>query len=84
MLLSRKQKTFSQFFSSFLKSRFNFEHYQKKDDLIADVFPKLRTPKNMVRSMPKKSHFRGSDKKQHGECTQTLFKFERHLLYHIY
>ena len=32
MLLSRKQKTFSQFFSSFLKSSFNFEHYQKKDD----------------------------------------------------
>ena len=52
--------------------------------LIADVFPKLRTPKNMVRSMPKKSRFRGSDKKQHGECAQTLFKFERHLVYHIY
>ena len=32
MLLSRKQKTFSQFFSSFLKPSFNFEHYQKKDD----------------------------------------------------
>ena len=41
-------------------------------------------PKTMVRSMPKKSHFRGSDKKQHGECPQTLFKFERHLVYHIY
>ena len=23
-------------------------------------------------------------KKQHGECPQTLFKFERHLVYHIY
>ena len=32
MLLSRKQKTFSQFFSSFLKSTLNFEHFQKKDD----------------------------------------------------
>ena len=84
MLLSRKQKTFSQFFSSFLKSSFNLEHFQKKDDLIADVFPKLRTPKNMVRTMPKKSRFRGSDKKQHGECAETLFKFERNLLYHIY
>ena len=52
--------------------------------LIADVFPKLPTPKNMVRSMPKKSRFRGSDKKQHGECAQTLFKFDRHLDYHIY
>ena len=32
MQLSRKQKTFSQFFSSFLKSTLNFEHSQKKDD----------------------------------------------------
>ena len=52
--------------------------------LIADGFPKLWTLKNMVRSMPKKSRFRGSDKKQHGECAQTLFKFERDLVYHIY
>ena len=31
-LLSQKQKTISQFFSSFLKSTLNFEHFQKKDD----------------------------------------------------
>ena len=49
MLLSRKQKTFSRFFSSFFKSALNLEHFKKKMTLIADVFPKLRTPKNMVR-----------------------------------
>ena len=32
ILLSRKQKAFSQFFSSFLKSSLNLEHFQKKDD----------------------------------------------------
>ena len=32
MLLSRKQKTFSGFFSSFLKSSLNLEHFKKKDD----------------------------------------------------
>ena len=32
ILLSRKQKTFSEFPSSFLKSTLNFEHFQKKDD----------------------------------------------------
>ena len=32
MELSLKVKTFSQFFSSFLKSRLNLEHFQKKDD----------------------------------------------------
>ena len=51
--------------------------------LTADVFPKLWTPKNTVRSMPKKSSFRGSAKKQHGECAQTLLKFEGQLLHHI-
>ena len=28
--LSRKQKTFSEFFANFLKFRLNFEHFQKK------------------------------------------------------
>ena len=51
--------------------------------LTADIFPKLRTPKNMVRLMRKKSRFRGSFEKQHGECRQTLFKFEGQPLYHI-
>ena len=30
-LLSKKQKTFSQFFSAFLKATLNFEHFAKKD-----------------------------------------------------
>ena len=30
ILLSQKQKTFSQFFSAFLKSTLNFEHFQQK------------------------------------------------------
>ena len=38
------------------------EHFQKNMTLITDVFRKLRTPKNMVRSMPKKSRFRVSVK----------------------
>ena len=32
ILLSKKPKTFSQFFTAFLKSTLNFEHFQKKDD----------------------------------------------------
>ena len=32
ILLSQKQKTFSQFYSAFLKSALNFEHSLKKDD----------------------------------------------------
>ena len=40
--------------------------------------------KNMVRSMPKMSRFRGALEKQHGKCAETLFKFEVQLIYHIY
>ena len=32
ILLSEKRKTFSQFFSEFLKSTLNFEDFQKKDE----------------------------------------------------
>ena len=32
MQLSQKQKTFSELFSSFLKSRLNFEHFEKNND----------------------------------------------------
>ena len=32
ILLSHKQKTFSEFFFAFLKSALNFEHSGKKDD----------------------------------------------------
>ena len=58
--------------------------FKKKMTLIAEVFPKLRSPKNKVRSMSIKSRFKGSFKKQHGKCAQTLLKFAWQNLYHIY
>ena len=32
ILLSQKRKTFSEFFSAFLRFTLNFTHFQKKDD----------------------------------------------------
>ena len=58
--------------------------FKKKMTLIAEVFPKLRSPKNKVRSMSIKSCFKGSFRKQHGKCAQTVFKFSWKNLYHIY
>ena len=49
ILFSQKQKTFSKFFSAFLKSTLNFEHFQKTMTFIANVFPKLPSPKNVIR-----------------------------------
>ena len=37
---------------------------------MADVFQKLLTPENVVRSTFKKSRFRGSFEKQHGKRAQ--------------
>ena len=48
MHLSQKQNNFSQFFSAFFESAKNFEHFQKKMTLIAYVFPKLLTTKNVL------------------------------------
>ena len=68
MQVSRKEKTFSEYFSAFSKSSSNFELFQiKKMSLIADVFPKLRRPKNLVRSMSKNSRFKGYFEKQQGK-----------------
>ena len=58
--------------------------FKKNMTLIAEVFPKLGTPKNMVTSMSKKSRFKGSFGKQYRKRTQALLKFAREYLYHIY
>ena len=47
--LPQNQKTCSEFFLAFLKSILNFKHLPKKMTVIADVFPEIPAPKNMVR-----------------------------------
>ena len=74
ILLSQKQKTFSEFFSAFLKSTLNSEHFQKKINFIADVFPKLPSAKKVIRSMALKSRFRGLFSNKHGKRAQRLLK----------
>ena len=49
MNLSQKQKIFSQVFSTFWESALNLEHFQKKMTLIAYVFPKLHTTRDVLR-----------------------------------
>ena len=51
--------------------------------VIADLFPKLRTPKNVVRYKSKKSGFKGPFYRQHGKRVQTLLRYEPHNSYHI-
>ena len=51
---------------------------------IADLFAKLRTRKNVVRYMSKKSRFQGPFDRQHGKRVQTLLRSESKYRYHIY
>ena len=51
--------------------------------LIADLFPILRTPKNVVRYMSKKPLFKGPFDRQHGKRVQTLLRSDRQHRYHI-
>ena len=47
--LSRKQKTFSQFFAAFLKSRLNFKCFQEKDDANRSGTSDITDSENVVR-----------------------------------
>ena len=42
MQLSQKLKMFSQFFTEFLKSTFNFKHFEKKNETHSLCFSEVR------------------------------------------
>ena len=75
MDLSQKQKIFSQFFSAFFESPLNFEHFQKKMTLIAYVFPKLPTTKNLLRQLSKSSRFREPVDRPHSKRAEALIQY---------
>ena len=84
MQLSGKQKHFLNFFLHFLNTDWILNISKKKVSFTPGVFLILRTPKNEVKQISKKSTFRAPFEKQHVKGDQTLSKFERHHLYHIY
>ena len=51
--------------------------------LIAGLFPKLRTPKNVVRYMSKKSRFKVPFDRKRGKQAHTLLRSEPEHRYHI-
>ena len=75
MHLSLKKKIFSQYFTAFFESALNFEHFQKKMTLIAYVFPKLPTTKNVLREMSKSSRFREPVDWRHGKRAEALIQY---------
>ena len=58
MKLSLKPKTFIDSFVCCLESTSNFKHFEKRTIVIATLFRKLYTTKNLDRPLSKKHHFR--------------------------
>ena len=83
MHLSQKEKIFSEFFSAFFESALNSEHFQKKMTLIAYVFPKLPTTKNVLRQMSKSSRFRERLDRRHSKWEEALIQNQSESLYHL-
>ena len=85
--LYKKRKIFSDFFwffFGFSKLRCIFQHFQGEMAITGELFLNLRTWKDVVREMSKKSRFRPSFDKKDGKQRDTLLKSERQHLYHIY
>ena len=74
MHFSQNENIFSQFFSAFFESALNFEHFQQKMTVIAYVFPKLPTTKNVLRQMSKISRFREPVDRRHGKWAEALIE----------
>ena len=67
MLWPHKLENFSQVFSAFLKSTFNLEYFEKKDDPQSFCISAITDSENVIREMSEKSHFTRPFDKQHGQ-----------------
>ena len=81
MQLSQKQKTISDFFAKFLKSRLNFKHFESKGYPYRFSILEVTESENVVTEISKKFRFRRCFDKQNGKRAQALFKFASHHLY---
>ena len=79
----KNKKLFPNFFLRFQKLHEILNICEKKMAFIADLFAKLRTPKNVVRNLSKKSHSKGPFERQHGKRVQTLLRSGSQHRYHI-
>ena len=81
MQLRQKHKTFSQFFTAFLKCCSNFENFDKRDDVHRFCNFEITDSENVVREMSEKSILAKAFDKQHGKRAKALLKFA---LQHLY
>ena len=74
MHLSQKPKIVSELFSTIFDFVLNFEHFQENTTLIAYVFPKLPTTKDVLISMSQRSRLRGPLDRRQGKQSETVIQ----------
>ena len=78
------RKLFCQFLFRFKESEFYLKHFPKRKFVIANVFPKYQTIKNLFRQLSKNCRFRTSFDGQHVKGFQLLLKLAWEHFYHIF
>ena len=71
----KNKRLFPNFYFVFFESALNFELFQKKMTLIAYVFKKLPTTKNVLRQMSKSSRFREPVDRRHGKWAEAMIQY---------
>ena len=82
--LSHKRRAFSGFFIAFPKCTSSLEHPQMGMNFLAEVFPKLLTPQEVVTSMYKSRYFRTLFGRKSVSEFETLLKSARHRYYRMF
>ena len=72
--LSQKHKILCQYFPAILKSRLNFQHFDKNDDAHRFCKFEITHSKNVVRTMSKEPRYRKPFDTQHGKRAEALLK----------
>ena len=84
MQLRQKHKTFSQFFTAFLKCSSNFRNFDRRDDAHRFSNFEITDSENVVREMSEKSPLGIPFDEQHGKRAKALLKFASQHLYPIH
>ena len=80
----KKEQLFLGFLFHFWNLHEHWNIFKKRKIVIANVFPKLETVKDLVRPLSKKHRFRTSFNSQHVKGSQTLLKSVWEHFYHIF
>ena len=83
MQLSQKHKTLCHYFTAFLKSRLNFQHFDKNDDAHRFCKFEITHSEKVVRKMSKEPRYRKPFDTQHDKRAKALLKSALQHLYHI-